>query len=231
MMHKETMPIEGWAGNEPGARFNRPSSVHVYKALDLGSCYGVSYASMPSGPEDKETLVAALLKGLVPRPFVSIVSGSPPAFRLFSDLLGRPLLHFGRTLQPSVSFSRREDRTWAAVSVKAKVGIDAASPEEFKDPYPFSRVFRGNEWAEASEFCRGDSMEAAALLWSLKEAAVKALGRGFHDLDPLDVIAGPPQPVDRGWRFRVIAGSTPLSAWSSREHEPWVSIAFWEDEP
>ena len=70
----------------------------------------------------------------------------------------------------------------------------------------------------------GDTAGAAALLWALKEAAVKALGVGFHVLDPLAVEAVSPRPW-QGWvRVSVKAGPI-LPAWARPEGGGWLAIA------
>jgi phosphopantetheinyl transferase len=67
------------------------------------------------------------------------------------------------------------------------VGIDVAQAEEFSDGYPFSRVFYEEDLTVTLKKTHDDVQEAAALLWSAKEAIVKAIGCGFHLLDPIDV--------------------------------------------
>jgi phosphopantetheinyl transferase len=72
--------------------------------------------------------------------------------------------------------------------------------------------------------CGGDAADAAALLWALKEAAVKALGVGFHLLDPLAVEAFSPRPWRGGVRVSVQAGRI-LSAWARPEEGGWLALA------
>jgi phosphopantetheinyl transferase (holo-ACP synthase) len=45
----------------------------------------------------------------------------------------------------------------------------------------------------------GDSEKAAALLWSIKEAAVKALGCAFHLVDPRQICVYPSAAEKDGW--------------------------------
>ena len=61
-----------------------------------------------------------------------------------------------------------------------------------------ARAFRPAELDWARPLSGGDTAGAAALLWALKEAAVKALGVGFHLLDPLAVEAVKPQALAGG---------------------------------
>jgi hypothetical protein len=62
------------------------------------------------------------------------------------------------------------------------------------------------------------------LLWALKEAAVKALGVGFHFLDPLAVEVFHPRPWQGGWRVWVQAGRI-LPAWARPEAGGWLALA------
>jgi len=54
------------------------------------------------------------------------------------------------------------------------------------------------------------------LLWALKEAAVKALGVGFHLLDPLAVEALSPRPW-QGWVRVLVTAGPILPAWARPE--------------
>jgi phosphopantetheinyl transferase (holo-ACP synthase) len=79
---------------------------------------------------------------------------------------------------------------WAAAAGgTSAVGIDAAEPGEFPGSYPFSRAFVYGEVEVASDSLRIDFSQAAALIWSVKEASVKALGCGFHFFGPAEVRA------------------------------------------
>jgi len=53
-------------------------------------------------------------------------------------------------------------------------------PMNSKENTPFSRVFHAQELQHALRLAGGDLEKASALLWSIKEAVVKALGCGFH---------------------------------------------------
>ncbi|MGB5618084.1 MAG: 4'-phosphopantetheinyl transferase superfamily protein [Desulfobacterales bacterium] len=54
---------------------------------------------------------------------------------------------------------------------------------------------------------RKNTARAAALIWSLKEAAVKATGTGFNCYDPLEVRVANPRPGGQGILFDVWAGN------------------------
>jgi len=138
--------------------------------------------------------------------------------------LGQPRLRLRGRPGPAVSFSRAAGRLWAAVASAGQLGVDAALPAEFEPGYPMARVFRGAELDWARPLNGGDLACAAALLWALKEAAVKALGVGFHVLDPLAVEALSPRPW-QGWvRVSVNAGRL-LPVWARPEAGGWLAIA------
>jgi phosphopantetheinyl transferase len=141
------------------------------------------------------------------------------------DQLGRPFLTVGGEPGPAVSFSEAGGWTWAALAAAAQVGCDAAQAGEFPGGYPFHRVFHPEELAHASRLCGGDPGEAAALLWSLKEAAVKALGVAFHFMAPLELRVGQSIAWHGGVLFQVKAGRH-LPAWARRLGPGWLAIAF-----
>jgi phosphopantetheinyl transferase len=114
----------------------------------------------------------------------------PGAVALDHDHTGRPVILVNDRPGPRVSFSHLGRFTWAALSFgRRSVGIDAVSEEEFREPYPFSRAFHAREWALAARIFPPSC--AASLLWSAKEAAVKAWGCGFRFLDPREVSVAP----------------------------------------
>lgn len=108
--------------------------------------------------------------------------------QIVHDPLGRPKLLLGESEGPAISFSKGGGKIWAALcSDAADIGIDAAQTDEFPQDYPFGRVFGQQELQLALSLTYGDLNKAAALLWSVKEAAVKALGCAFHLVDPLQL--------------------------------------------
>jgi hypothetical protein len=126
------------------------------------------------------------------------------------------------------------------------MGIDVAEAVEFQEGYPFHRVFSGQELQHVLNLAGGDLEEASALLWSVKEAVVKALGCAFHFVDPLQIqvcpsIGGENRGEDDGERgdgytfpvrlsgkpqARSPIGAVP-SLWvrSFPQAEAWLSIA------
>ena len=113
---------------------------------------------------------------------------TPPEFILKSDPWGKPEIWLNGVPGPAISFSWSAGRLWAAAGRPGNsLGLDAAAPEEFAGSYPHQRVFTETERQTAITLARGDAAEAAALLWSVKEAVVKAAGCGFHFLSPKQV--------------------------------------------
>ncbi|MHB8789778.1 MAG: 4'-phosphopantetheinyl transferase family protein [Desulfobulbaceae bacterium] len=118
--------------------------------------------------------------------------------------LGRPHLMAGECRLPGVSFSEGGGKVWAALcGDESDIGIDAAPFEEFRGEYPLHRVFHDQELQHALRLTGGDPAKAAALLWSIKEAVVKALGCGFHLVAPRQVHVYPSTGEGRGYSFPV----------------------------
>jgi phosphopantetheinyl transferase len=111
------------------------------------------------------------------------------------------------------------------MSGKGSVGIDVSYPEEFTGAYPFGRAFRTEELDFAEALCPNDRARGAALLWSAKEASVKATGAGFNFFDPLEVRVGTPFVREQGIIFEVLA-DRPVSTWVGTEGRGWVSVAL-----
>jgi hypothetical protein len=66
-----------------------------------------------------------------------------------------------------------------------------AGSSEFQGEYPFHRVFDPQELQHALRLADGDLEKASALLWSIKEAVVKALGCAFYLVDPRQITVYP----------------------------------------
>jgi hypothetical protein len=119
--------------------------------------------------------------------------------------LGRPHLLLGEYRGPAISFSEGGGNVWAALcGDQSDIGIDVAGTDEFQKGYPFHRVFHDHELQHALRLAGGELGNASALLWSIKEAVVKALGCAFHLVDPLQIniypsVAG----EDGGYAFPV----------------------------
>ena len=200
-----------------------PATIRTLAAGVLGE--SVVFASTPSGPEAKQNLVSTLVQAMeIVDPYGRIPPGSPP-LSLYKTPLGQPCLLLEDRPGPSLSFSHGEGQTWAAICNTGSVGIDVAYPQEFAGAYPFARAFRPEEVDIVKMLGHNDISRGAALLWSAKEAAVKASGTGFNRFDPLDVRVGVPRPKVQGICFEVLAG-LPIPTWATSEGPGWISIAL-----
>jgi phosphopantetheinyl transferase len=177
----------------------------IVQAARLVPCGSVVlYASMPgtsatstscstSRTETRRRLVTILWEHV--RATERLLGGHPHLsnrvtlpIRIAHDRLGRPHLLLGEHPGPAISFSTAGEDVWAALcGDKSDIGIDVAGSAEFQEGYPMHRVFHARELQTALELARGDSANAAALLWSVKEAVAKALGCAFHLVDPRDI--------------------------------------------
>jgi len=157
---------------------------------------------------------------------------------VIKDSLGKPELSSGAK-RASVSFSHAASSTWAALAAPdCSIGIDVAEPAEFSGAYPFHRVFAGTERRIVSATSPAAEDVPAAFLWSVKEAVAKAIGCGFHLIEPLDVRVvtsgsstgdlAPVQTMLSGKaleRFPLLAQST-IDVVSWRHGNAWISIAI-----
>ncbi len=156
--------------------------------------------------------------------------------------LGRPHLQLGDDRGPAISFSEGGGNVWAALcGDESDIGIDAAGSDEFHGEYPFHRVFHPQELQQALRLTGGDLEKASALLWSVKEAVVKALGCAFHLVDPRQITVYPSAEGAAGGnggytfpvgltgkalaRFPVAAGRS-LWVHSIPRRKMWLSIAL-----
>jgi len=216
------------------------------------------YASLPcaaetlkgrgtSGADDKHRLVLTLWDHLVALEsplWKRCQSSNRAAFpiQVVCDPLGRPHLLFGEYRGPAISFSEGGGQVWAALcGDESDIGIDVAGPDEFQREYPFHRVFHAQELQHALTLAGGDLQKASALLWSIKEAVVKALGCAFHLVDPRQITVYPSVGgavgEDGGYTFPVglsgkALGRFPIGAgralWvrSLPQVKRWLSIAL-----
>lgn len=203
--------------------------------------------SSPVGSE-REAARAGLISSLL-----GAVSGNETApdqrvenglsgFQVVHDGLGKPelILGGGRSLPVSFSYSGRS--IWAAVNASLlSVGIDAARADEFPVGYPFARAFHEEELMHADLRIAAGVGDAAAMLWSAKEASVKAFGCGFHLLDPLEIMATNQKVHREMFECNLVVKSAKLSKQTLFCHRrvvvrsmklgpDWVSIAV-ADQP
>ena len=218
----------------------------------------VFYASMPcadetlkgcgtNGAGDRHRLVSTLWDHLVATEsplWKRCQTYNRTAFpiQVVRGLLGRPHLLLGDYRGPSVSFSEGGGKIWAALcGDESDIGIDAAGHDEFRRGYPVHRVFHPQELQHALRMADGDLEKASALLWSVKEAVVKALGSAFHLVDPRQITVHPSSEgtvgEDGGYTFPVglsgkalvrfpIAAGRSLWVRSLPRVKMWLSIAL-----
>jgi phosphopantetheinyl transferase len=202
-----------------------PPWVEIGAAPPMGGRGPVLYSSIDHREGAKEKLTAQLLCHLMQRSGHGISLPAQEMPTIETDRLGRPSLVWQGASAPAISFSHAKGRTWACLAWTTGIGIDVAYPEEFLDPYPFARVFRSGELDQATGLCRGELQDRAALIWSIKEAAVKASGCGFNFFDPLEVRVRVLSPRDGGLLSDVYAGRS-LRAWARQDGQVWMAIAL-----
>ncbi|MGO9567837.1 MAG: 4'-phosphopantetheinyl transferase superfamily protein [Desulfomonilaceae bacterium] len=182
----------------------------------------------------KQAAVSALLPSAwkMEAEFRRETAASVPDMEIVSDSLGKPHLLIDGSEGPPVSFAYEGHTMWVAVGQQcSSVGIDAAQSASFMGNYPFHRVFHEGELE------LGDGKEeAAARIWSAKEAVAKALGCGFHLVDPLHLRVEPfSEDHEESWlkvhlidrareRLRVQA-ENPVAVRIFRHRGMWVSVA------
>jgi phosphopantetheinyl transferase len=225
--------------------------VNVKSLRPLGARESIIHGSIGRGDQRvtrtvKEAAKARLLAALWNhyRPNKPADSGLRPASEgpipqldASSNAPRKPLLSVGGRRGPSISFTHLAGRTWAAMSTGACcVGIDAARREEFMPPYPFDKVFHREEFEYARAVTGGNREEAAAFLWSCKEAVVKAMGCGLSFLEPLHLSVSPWAEADAAGAYRVdplgpalnkfpLMGIRPVPVTALRDESAWLSIA------
>ena len=237
--------------------------VHTMNFFHYGG--PVFYASLPRGPRDsvnpkgdgtngeetKHRLVFTLWDHLRTResPLWKHCQSSWRAALQIQSIgpLGRPQLLVGEYEGPAVSFSECGGNVWAALcGDESDIGIDVAGTDEFQREYPFRRVFHPAELQLALRLTDGDLGNASALLWSVKEAVVKALGCAFHLVDPRQITIYPSTEgaakENVGYIFPVrlsgkalmrFSADTGRSLWvcSLPQGKRWLSIALLNRRP
>jgi phosphopantetheinyl transferase (holo-ACP synthase) len=158
-------------------------------------------------------------------PWTSCLSSNRAVFpiQVVRDPLGKPHLMLGAHRGPAISFSKGGGKVWAALcGDESDMGIDVAEAAEFRGEYPFHRVFNAQEFQHVLKLAGGDLEKASALLWSVKEAVVKALGCAFHFVDPLQIHVYPSMGGDDGFTFPVRLSGKALARFPTRAGPLWV---------
>ena len=142
----------------------------------------------------------------------------------------------GARPSPSAKVAEKSGPLFAGM--RSDIGIDVAAADEFQGEYPLHRVFHDQELHHALRLTGGELGKASALLWSIKEAVVKALGCAFHLVAPLQVHVSPSVAgEDGGYTFPVCLSGKALmrypmgagrSIWvrSFPQEKMWLSIAL-----
>jgi phosphopantetheinyl transferase len=163
--------------------------------------------------------------------------------QVVNGLLGKPHLLLGKYRGPAISFSEGGGKVWAALcGDESAIGIDVAGTDEFQREYPFHRVYHPQELQHALRLTGEDLEKASALLWSIKEAVVKALGCAFHLVDPRQITVYPSIGGDDEYTFPVsllgkalarfpIAAGRSLWVRSFFQRKLWLSIALMNRRP
>jgi phosphopantetheinyl transferase (holo-ACP synthase) len=217
----------GRAKNCQGLTVHTLSSVHgrgpvFYASLPRGQCTTEDLKiNRTIGAGARHRLISTLWDHLATResPLWKCSQSSHRAafpIQMVHDPLGKPHLLWGGHRGPAVSFSEGGGRVWAALCAdKSEIGMDVAGPNEFKGhfqgEYPFQRVFHAEELHHAMRLEGADVAKASALLWSIKEAAVKALGCGFHLVDPREICVHPSAEGDDGYTSSVCLSGKALA--------------------
>ncbi len=183
-------------------------------------------------------LLKRLLKALYVNKNDKLIDLQIDEFYFSTGIYGKPYLLLGNKKEIPVSFSRCNELLWGATSIDVKsIGIDSATSLEFNDNYPFSKVFHAKEIEAVSTFV-DDEYEAAALLWSLKEAFVKMLGCGFHLINPIDIFAIPLTTsitscipfklymTEKNHNLQLNLNYNGIESYAVRHEKVWVSLAF-----
>ncbi len=199
----------------------------------------VFYAWLPGDPETpkgheanaeeaRHRLVSVLWDHLVAMDSAlrtSYLCSNRAAFpiRVVRDPLGKPHFLLGAYQGPAISFSEGGGKVWAALcGDESDVGIDVAEAAQFQGDYPFHRVFNVEELQHVLRLAGGDLEKASALLWSVKEAVVKALGCAFHFVDPLQIHVYPSMRGDDGFTFPVRLSGKALARFG-----PGAGLSLW----
>jgi 4'-phosphopantetheinyl transferase len=134
---------------------------------------------------------------------------------------GQPLAFLdGSPLRLSISISHREGLALAALD---ETGSPLGADLEHLEPRSAAFVRDYFTAREAEAVARGDPELVANLIWSAKESALKALGKGLTaDTRSIEVELGP--PLASPWQALVIHGAHGLQGFWRRHREHVLTI-------
>jgi phosphopantetheinyl transferase len=185
--------------------------------------YLVGYGSTPL-TKHKQVAKKQLIHSLLSRSLPEYRDHQSTTITLTTDRAGCPLLHGNNVESFHVSFSYCKEKIWAVITKGSPVGIDVETPDSFTDTYPYMRVFNSFEHSIISQFYSKRPVGAAAL-WACKEAAVKARGTGFSDLEPIDVTVRSISPVYQGYEVEMYADQS-YCTMLRQENDLWCAVAM-----
>ncbi|MDD2904409.1 MAG: 4'-phosphopantetheinyl transferase superfamily protein [Syntrophales bacterium] len=181
--------------DSPGSAAGNPSHPGISQAVLYSPLREPAFLASLPGPMSKPQSSAPGFSSLqMKQDFLAALlqEHSLPArtqdLALVHSRWGKPHLLIDGAPGPPVSFSWSAGAWWAAVGTASSwIGLDAASPQEFTGAFPVHKVFSPEEWQAATSLTAGNREEAAALLWAVKEAVVKARGCGYHFFGPRQI--------------------------------------------
>lgn len=178
-------------------------------------------------PEDRRDYSAAhsLLRGSLSR---RAASRHPSGWHFEKNAFGKPYLSGGTDEEIAMEFSLSHTRGFVACAIaSARVGIDV---ERTRQNFDYQEIAQSNfsrREIEALEQLPAEARSVRALeLWTLKEAFLKAIGRGLSiELDSVDfelspsgaILLHPPGDVDtNSWKFALFVPRP----------EVWMAVAI-----
>lgn len=152
--------------------------------------------------------------------------------RFTRDSLGKPELVFPENSGVSFNLSHTGELVLCAVARQGVVGVDAEMRSRRLDFLPLARRFFAREEVEAIERTEpGEQPQAFFAVWTLKEAYIKACGRGLTM--PLTGFAFDWGPSKRPGLLRTAPGYGDANGWRFAQVELadlyQAAVALWSD--
>ncbi len=181
----------------------------------------ICYASVQFSGDSrgsKNSLVRRLLRDVAPELILDTSD-----HLITTGMYGCPRLNVEYKEPLALSLSYNGQELWAAVAAVHSLGIDVETSGNFLDPYPYNRAFIEEDLHLALPLCPKKE-DAAALLWSCKEAAMKSRGTGFHCTDPREVRILSCLQVGRCMYRVSVATPERISVVVTRERRLWFAV-------
>ena len=189
----------------------------------LGEGGPVVYGAVAAGEGVREFLAARLLESLALRAPAWTGALDWGALTLMAGPLGRPLLKLGGEARAGPVFQRSRGHPLGRHGRGGRLAWTRRWQEILR-----RRTRTPGPSAGRSGIGPGVTARAAPrppqLLWAAKEAAVKALGSGFHTVDPLDLEVVPLAPAWEG-QLLLVRAAGPVSAWARALPAGWLALA------